>query len=264
MDGEIRRTECMTFPRSGHGLLQKLLTAYFGEERLGYCESYGNPHAMFEFDPRTRFQKNHDLDLATPRDQPDRQYLVQIRYPIESLVSWFTLACETNDRTDAAASWINFAFEKTAFWMRFYRKWVLDPLPDRLVVNYADLVDDPVTTLADVIEFLGEDAPDRERVASVCERVGIARRNAIRAFKYYGPDFFQLLEGFYAAVPGVDVRAGTLRVPSPEPKGACIETGAVVSELWRVSKALETLAADLNHADLARVGGPEAVAAPLA
>ena len=246
MSTRIERTECVTFPRSGHGLLQKLLHRYYRDGELVYCESYADPERMLDNDPRTNFQKNHDLELETPvRD--DRQYLVQIRFPVESIVSWYGLACERDGLVDAPASWTSFAIQKASFWMGFYRKWVMEHVPQRLVVNYADLVGEPVVTLRRVVEFLGEASPDVERLRECCAAERVERRSFTRSFKYYGPGFFSMFKGLFAAVPGVDVERDELVVPS-DGGGALPETVAeAVLELRRSGAGLADLANRLSE-----------------
>ncbi|MHC4948121.1 MAG: sulfotransferase domain-containing protein [Planctomycetota bacterium] len=250
-DIEIRRTECVCYPRSGHGLLQKILTRYFGPETLVYCESYRDPHRMLDHDPETNYQKNHDLELNTPiRD--DRQYLVQIRYPIESIVSWYRLACEQDGMEDAPAVWTSFAIQKASFWMGFYRRWVLDHVPRRLIVNYADLVDEPVGTVTRVVRFLGDDAPDRARIEASCAAEGVARRSFVRAFKYYGPAFFSLFKGLFASVPGVDIARDELVVPGGDDDALGRAVAEAVLALRRSGHDLAVLADTLAELKSAR------------
>lgn len=246
MGAELRRTECVTFPRSGHGLLQKLLHRYFEEGELVYCESYADPERMLDHDPRTNFQKNHDLELGTPI-KDDRQYLVQIRYPIESIVSWYQLACEREGLPDSPGSWTNFAVQKASFWMGFYRKWVMEQVPRRRVVNYADLVERPVETMESIVAFLGASEPDLDLIRRCCDDEQVGRRSFTRSFKYYGPGFFALFRGLFAAVPGVDVTRDELVVPAAEQSGLPRAVGDAIVELRRSGVGLTTLADRLSE-----------------
>lgn len=207
----IHRTQCVSFPRSGHHLLERLLHSYFGDERWRYCESYEDSGRTLDNDPETNFEKTHDLDLATEA-RDDRHYLVQIRYPIESLVSWYRWSCDRQGAEDSPGAWVNFAIQRSAFWMMFYRKWVLNHVPNRLIVNYADLVGAPAETVMRVVQFLGDDAPDRTRIEAICDAADIGVKHHFRGFKHYGPEFFNMLRWLYAAVPGVDIESDTLTV----------------------------------------------------
>ncbi|UCD74853.1 MAG: hypothetical protein JSV91_13835 [Phycisphaerales bacterium] len=248
MSHPIRRTECMTFPRSGHHLLQGLLSRYFCEQDFVYCEMYTDPEHVLDLDDQTNFQKNHDLELTTPiRD--DRQYLVQIRYPIESIVSWYRSNCDKNQVADSPGAWTNFAIERVAFWMCFYRKWVLDYVPDRLIVNYADLVEHSTVTLEAVVRFLGDEQPDPERIEECCKAAEIGRKNYFPAFKYYGSGFFGLLRKLFSAVPGIDIVNDELIVPGGMVGPGASEQGPreVVMDLRRAGEHLLALAERLSE-----------------
>ena len=243
----IQPTECITFPRSGHHLLVRLLKQYFGDDMLGYSESYTDPNRRLELDPSVRFQKNHDLQLGTSvRD--DRRYIVQIRYPIDSLVSWYKWECENRRATDSPDAWVNFALQKTSFWMQFYRKWVLDYIPGRLIVNYADLLTKPDEALRRVVEHLTDETPDEARIAECCANEEIRQRNHYRGFKYYGESFFGMLKGLYAAVPGIDLASDRLVIPveSDGDDKSHDQTGAIVHELRQASRLINDLAERVN------------------
>lgn len=206
---------------------------------MRYCEQYVRPEGRLDLDPATRFQKNHDFDLDTPV-KADRQYLVQIRYPLDSLVSLFKLNVEQNGMPDTPASWTNFAVNKTGYWMRFYKKWVLDHVEHRMVVNYTDLVADPAGVLTRVVGFLGDERPDTERINAICAAEDIRVRHDYRCFKHYGAQFFALLKGFFCAVPGVDVEADRLIVPHPDVRGV----GRLAEHMRAVAERMTRLATE--------------------
>ncbi|MCP3905646.1 MAG: sulfotransferase domain-containing protein [Planctomycetes bacterium] len=244
MTATLTRTECLTYPRSGHTLLQRLLRHYFDDE-LVYCEQYSRPGGTLDRDAETNFQKNHDFQLDTPiRD--DRQYLVQVRYPIDSIVSWFKMSCAEGRTDDTPEAWMMFAVGKASFWMHFYRKWVLDHVPGRLIVNYDDLVEHPVHTVTGVVKFLGDETPDIERIERICDDEGVARKNYYTGFRYYGPAVFGLLKGLFAAVPGVDLTTDRLVVPGAAEADAVVP--AAVTDLRRAAAELEGIADRLGLA----------------
>lgn len=241
----ITATECLTFPRSGHHLLQKILTQYFGNEFV-YCELYADPEQVISLNERTNYQKNHDLDLTTPiRD--NRQYIVQIRYPIDSIVSWFKQDCQRGRAHDSPGDWTSFALTKSSFWMRFYRKWVLDHVPSRLIVNYADLICEPVRTVTAVVRFLTQADPDEGRISSICQSMDIGRKNHYSAFKYYGVQFFDLFKGLFAAIPGVDITNDELLVDNGESDRLYADVSRIVHELGAAGHNLLSLAQRLNE-----------------
>ena len=236
------RTECVSFPRSGHHLLEGLLLRYFGEQGMRYCEQYAHPERRLDLDPETRFQKNHDFDLDTPI-RSDRQYIIQIRYPLDSLVSLFKLNVKQSGLPDTPAAWTNFAINKIGYWMRFYKKWVLDHIDRRLVVNYADLVEEPVAMLTRVVGFLGEAEPDMARIHEACAAEPIQVRNDYKCFSHYGAQFFTLLKGYFCAVPGVDVEADRLVIPEENRS----ENGRLASEMRHTAELLRRLAFQFDH-----------------
>lgn len=229
----LHRTECITFPRSGHHLLHDLLARYFREGELRYCEMYKQPRLRLDVEPRTNFQKNHDLQLATPI-RSDRRYVVQVRYPVDAIISWYKMAC-AETLQDSPLNWTSYALQAASFWLRFYRKWVLNEVPERLVVNYSDVLANPHAALRDVVMFLGDAQPDAGRIARACNAEPIQQRNFYRSFKYYGPVFFEMFKGMFATTPGIDLERDGLEVPAHLAAagrcGAMIESKAVAAEL---------------------------------
>lgn len=149
---ELFRTECISFPRCGHHLVERLLRVYF-EKRFRYCDLYEEPEKSLDRDPTTNFQKNHDLALDT-QIHTDRQYLVLMRDPREALVSWFRVRVRQGELEYTHAAWRKFAREAWTYWGGFFDKWVVAPIPGRLVVDYRKLVETPPATLGRIVEFL--------------------------------------------------------------------------------------------------------------
>lgn len=145
----ISPTECISYPRSGHHALVDILRVYFGDS-LVYGEIYRDPEATLESlanCPRVNYQKNHDFDLATSPSRTDRQYLVQVRNPLESIESWEVYDRRVGHIPDSPEARVD-------FWAAFVKKWVFSEIPNRLVVWYEDLVGAPVETCVSVIQFL--------------------------------------------------------------------------------------------------------------
>lgn len=139
-------TECVSYPRSGHHALVDVLRAYF-RDAFVYGEIYRDPAAVLgALEPPVNYQKNHDFGLLTPID-PARNYIVQVRNPLESIESW-----EAFDRRVGAVPDTHEA--RLDFWTAFVKKWVFPDIPNRLVVWYEDLVGAPTETCVSVIQFL--------------------------------------------------------------------------------------------------------------
>jgi hypothetical protein len=188
--------QCVSFPRSGHHLLMDILSLYYGRNGFRYCEFYTHCRRSPCANPAVNFQKNHDLalDLKVPRNT---RCLVQVRRPIESIVSWFVWQCGQYPETeDSRASWEAFAREKARFWKRFAAKWTgEDPDPGKLVVRYDKLVQKPLETTAEVVRFLSPGRPPQLNLLKQIVAVQRVRRGLpIERFKYYDAGFFGEIE----------------------------------------------------------------------
>ena len=87
------RTEGISYPRSGHGALRKVLHLYFGTQFV-YCADLGEENCGCGNIPCTNahvlFSKNHDFNLVNGEGCdiiPQQQYIVQYRNPVRSIVS---------------------------------------------------------------------------------------------------------------------------------------------------------------------------------
>lgn len=126
----------VSWPRSGHGLLIRILRALLAE-RFSYCEFY-RPRAKQGSSCCGRFPctrpgismtKQHDAALA-----PGAPLVVQIRSFVPAAVSHFEYALSAGSVEDSAASFRAFALAQVAPYRRFTAKWVAPPRPGRVVV----------------------------------------------------------------------------------------------------------------------------------
>lgn len=219
----LRLTPVMgiSWPRSGHHLLVRLLTGYFGSG-FGYCEFHKAPPSLKDIEQcckqvpcahlgRIHFTKNHDFDLTVPQiaGQP---YLIQYRDFLPSVVSNFELFIRTGGE-DSAESFRRFASNQFTRFLDFSEKWVTsDFARDQMLVNYADLTADPQAALARIVTLFQPDvAPDMARIAEVVATVdgqkverakttkiagaGVHASRDVRDFRYYAPQLFNALEG---------------------------------------------------------------------
>ena len=199
-----------SFPRSGNHLLLELLERVYPEGTVRACDTHEEPWRRIGVCAETNLQKTHDLKLDEPV-LADHVHLVQVRYPVESIVSWYRMATASG-LTDTPENWQLYAMRVASFWLRFYRKWVLDPVPNRVLVDYASLVDDTAGTLRRVCDALGGPAVSSTAIGLACESVDTTRRNDVRSFKYHGKQFFGALNGYFCTTPGVDVEGERLRL----------------------------------------------------
>lgn len=204
----------VSWPRSGHHLLIRLLGLYFGR-RFGYCERYG-PSKRGHFDCCGAFpcekrglvttSKNHDFGLESelPEAMP---LIVQIREPLAAITSDFELYV-ANGNPDTPARFEEFAMHRARVFRRFCRKWVAAERPNRLVIDYDDLMTRTESVLEAAIARYGETTVDRERLRTVIGSIshitvrggqagqlvtagaGVRSARDARAFRYYRPDVF--------------------------------------------------------------------------
>ena len=145
-------TECICYPRSGHHALKEVLAAYFGE-RLNYCEMYRDPvEKRIGPDSQTNYQKNHDFELNTP--VMDRKYIVQVRDPIDAIVSRWNLELRSGEAKENEWDFRNSASDWSHYYSSFCDRWLWTDHQHRLVVRYLDLVTAPFRTVAHVIQFM--------------------------------------------------------------------------------------------------------------
>jgi len=162
---------------------------------IKYCEKYihcGNSPCV---NPIVNFQKDHDLDLKTARDE-NRYLLVQYRSPIESLISFFILFCGLKKFSKTYDNWKKFALEYIIFWKRWIRKWVIEVRKNFKNCHFVDhtaLVADPISELSKIIMFIDGNQADLDLLKSIVEIVGVSRRNDID-FKFYNIEFMTSLE----------------------------------------------------------------------
>lgn len=167
--------ENMSFPRSGHSYLRALLRAYFGPGFI-YDEDFYGPGVH----RKGHFMKNHDFDLDIPiRD--DRVYLVQVRDPFDCFHSWHKMTIPRDGIPDTIEVFREISRSKLDYWSGFVRKWVFSEIPNRMILNYRDLVNLPQQSLEKVVRLFGEQ-PDPEKMANALSEVPCIKRRE--------PDFF--------------------------------------------------------------------------
>ena len=148
----IKKTTLVSFPRSGHHLLVRGLTEAAGH-RLVYSELYKCKHNMTNCD-YVNLQKSHDLELTDPIN-PDMNYIVLIRGFEMAIESWFNV----NESEDFE----QFRQSKLDYYDQFMEKWLTNEVPNRLIITYADLIDNKKKTIMKASDHMGFD-PDLDKV----------------------------------------------------------------------------------------------------
>ena len=212
-----RAVQAVSYPRSGHHLLITALARYssgdmsfdsiaerhFAAGDLVYCEHYGHCNRVPCTDPKTNLQKNHDFDLAL-QPNADRPYLVQIRDPLPSIVSYFRIQCLHWDLAASKESWSQFAHEQVEQWRAFYRKWVLarDDL-DCLLINYDELLNNPTSQFRRAIEFCHPAGSiDGSLLQRVVRSLQVGHKHDVMDFEHYdATEFAELHERAWQDLP---------------------------------------------------------------
>ena len=148
---QLRRgVQGVSFPRSGHHMVSDLLCGYFGTS-FQYCEKYTLCNMRFCPNAATHLQKNHDHEFDLPTNE-DREYLVQYRHPLPSIMSQYEHLLKLDPRAavqDSPRNWEEFAIGAAEDWRRFVQKWVLSNRnPRTLMVAYEQVMRDPAAELA--------------------------------------------------------------------------------------------------------------------
>jgi tetratricopeptide (TPR) repeat protein len=210
----------VSMPRSGHHFLEKLLRAAY-RDRLRYCEFY-TPRECCRAVPCQRpadaplaviFQKNHDFDLTLPRDLPGVTYAVQFRAPVLAALSDREYLARhhgaeiAGDRSHLVV-WLG---QRAAYYVRFLRKWVVDPGPQHLTIDYRRLAAEPRQVVEAIARALGTELSGGAIESAIAEVQGtvadfpappvetaFAPRDLTRS-PYYDETLLSVFESFVVA-----------------------------------------------------------------
>ncbi len=163
----------VSWPRSGHHLLARLLRLYIGPT-FTYCGFYGQAgccgQAPCSRAGDIRYSKNHDFDGALPQDA-SRCYLIQTRAFTPSVVSNFELYLREGGQDDAA-SFARFASAQFTAYRAFQDKWVQSGFArSQTVIPYEALLRDPAGALAYALSSFGDSTPDPDRLRAAIAHV---------------------------------------------------------------------------------------------
>ena len=210
----------ISWPRSGHHMLVRLLTLYFGDS-FGYCEFHAGTPNLSDITEccrtvpcrhadRIALTKNHDFDLQTPQIE-GQKYLVQYRDFVPSVVSNFELHVR-NGAPDTEDSFRHFASMEFTRYRAFMFKWVYsDFASDQLLLDYNGFIADPQGYLGWAVAFLApEHEIDHDRLADAVARVdgeriekrrvealagiGVHQPRDVTQFRHYKPGLFADLD----------------------------------------------------------------------
>jgi glycosyltransferase involved in cell wall biosynthesis len=217
----------VSWPRSGHHLLVRILSAYFGE-RFGYC-GYYSPKDCCRNVPCERagainLSKNHDRNSVVPILDGEK-YLIQYREFCPSVVSDYELYVR-NKGKDSKRRFRKFAKKELENYHTFMQRWATAESANAVYVRiaYERLTRFPVETLESTISLFAPKEPlNREKLAVSIETAdqitikdkarhvdaqkGVHASRDIRSFRHYDEEFFAMLDErskpAYAAMIGI-------------------------------------------------------------
>lgn len=209
----------VSWPRSGHHLMERLVQNYFGES-FRYCFFYRDDPACCHTFPCTQagvnFTKYHDFELSG-RIVEGVPYLVQYRALTPATISDFELYLRDDGDVgeDTVESFRAFARYKADGWAAFMAKWVDAQFPtERLLVRYEDFVSDAHGVLRSAIPFFAPgEVLNEERLNHVIDtehHVAVSKQNGVEwrlnagvkafrkpeSFRFYDANFFRELEAY--------------------------------------------------------------------
>lgn len=219
--GQMDYVVGISWPRSGHHMLVRLLTAYFGPD-FGYCDFYGKGDCCRRVPcaraGRVSLTKNHDFDLSVPQ-VAGQKYLVQYRDFVPSVISNFELHV-LNGNPDTPLSFRRFASLQFDRYRDFAAKWLdSDFGKSQLCIDYADLVRDTARVLGQVVGWLApEHLCDEDRIDDAITMIDGEKIEArqVRRLKHAGVHPARQVANFRHATPGLLDQLGRLSLRRAE------------------------------------------------
>ena len=133
----MKRTRFVTFPRSGHHWLVSMLQERLGDEFV-YSEYHSNGKTL-ENSPEVTAQKTHDFELDLPKN-PEYLHIVQCRVIDDCIKSWEKIAPDWPNKKDHYGNFVS--------------KWIVSPVPNRLIVYYHELLESTEEWVNKVVSFI--------------------------------------------------------------------------------------------------------------
>jgi hypothetical protein len=203
----------VSWPRSGHHMLVRLLKLYFGSE-FNYYNSYADDVPFDGVVPppnknNIHFSKSHDFNLDMPQ-LAGQKYLVQYRDFINSTVSNYELFV-LHGGEDSPASFQTHASNEFSRYKRFMSKWVTTNFKGTgLLIEYNNFLENPQKILKQSVLFFKPDSAvnlkkieqaiarvDGERVENAklqtLKHTGVHEGRDVKSFRYYTPELFNIL-----------------------------------------------------------------------
>ncbi len=212
--------QSVSFPRSGHHLLERTLSAYFST-RI-YCDYYECCRSI----PCARdypFRKNHDMEGTLPNDasgtyviqlrrNPQAQFLAYFRffrqlyaegdrefevqkyfdYFIGYYDKYFRVFLEEPGNSESHQdSYSRFVADHLEYYREFVEKWLLSNAnANTYLLFYEDLLSHPEDHVSNVIRLLRDDHRiDKAHLSNVLAEESIALKHDLTESPFYDPSF---------------------------------------------------------------------------
>ena len=206
----------VSWPRSGHHLLVRMLGLYFGEA-FGYCDFYGGIKGCCKTVPCTRIHrvhltKSHDFQQEVPQII-GRKYLIQYREYLPSAVSNYELfLLDKPKEVDSRETFTAFISQQFSAYRTFMDRWVTSEFgADQLQLSYEQLLAYPKDSLRLAVWWLDPQTPvdearldlaiaqvSGEKVESwrieTLQSVGVHDDRDLSEFRHYEPELFSRLD----------------------------------------------------------------------
>jgi hypothetical protein len=192
----------VSFPRSGYYITVKCLRGIL-PGMIHRCEFYNHCRQTPCTDPKTNYQKNHDLHLRL-KQVPQFHYIIQYRHPIESIASWYVMNLEHArpikklflSMMDSEKLFKIFFLQKINFWKRFVQKWIIGNRSNNThFISYHELLKNPVDVLLQTAQFIHPfEQVSRSAVEKVVAEQNITIKHQLADFRYYDTVFFGEIE----------------------------------------------------------------------
>lgn len=161
-------TQCPTFPRSGHFVIHAVLVDYFGEN-LNWCDIHQTGDEGFEKNPNCNMEKHHDFELDLKINR-QRNYLIGIRNPLDAIAGYQAMKVREGSGLE---DWRPWRKEQLEYYRGFVQKWIYDPVPNRLVVRYERMVENPLYVFERIVEFMTGEKARTELLAEIVHNMKI-------------------------------------------------------------------------------------------
>ena len=167
-------------PRAGHHLFEAILRGVVGQN-YKYCETYSLNECCKNVPCNAQesqkwiaegvfFQKSHDFYFADPLFVKGTFRLIQLRDPIPRAFSDYSLYLKNSKLPDNENTFRTLLEYEAAYFIQFYRKWVLLRTTPAFVLHYERLVDEPVIVMKEFLNFCGLEV-DRATIQETVRRV---------------------------------------------------------------------------------------------